>query len=99
MEWWLPPLNSAPGHSCRFVGFQKLTDFSDRHHRSVFPLQSRRYDSRTTIFSPEGKLENLTCFKESFCLVFFFFKYYTFSGVGRGATRVSFGVRLILFVL
>lgn len=98
MEWWLPPLNSAPGHSCRFVGFQKLTDFSDRHHRSVFPLQSRRYDSRTTIFSPEGKLENLTCFKESFSFVLFFFLSIILLVV-VGATRVSLGVRLILFVL
>eukprot|EP00069_Balaena_mysticetus_P021103 bmy_13478T0 len=27
-----------------------------RNHLYVFPLQSRRYDSRTTIFSPEGRL-------------------------------------------
>lgn len=29
----------------------------NRDHLYVFPLQSRRYDSRTTIFSPEGKTE------------------------------------------
>ncbi|KAF6273342.1 proteasome 20S subunit alpha 4 [Rhinolophus ferrumequinum] len=28
----------------------------NRDHLYVFPLQSRRYDSRTTIFSPEGRL-------------------------------------------
>lgn len=39
-----------------FVGAQELLSVH-RNHLYVFPLQSRRYDSRTTIFSPEGKVE------------------------------------------
>lgn len=39
-----------------FVGLQELLSVH-RNHLYVFPLQSRRYDSRTTIFSPEGEVE------------------------------------------
>lgn len=40
---------------CRLAGVGLLS--VGRNHSCVFPLQSRRYDSRTTIFSPEGKIE------------------------------------------
>ncbi|KAF4017907.1 hypothetical protein G4228_009609 [Cervus hanglu yarkandensis] len=49
--------------ACQDVFYKMICGFAGvdlflvgRNHLYVFPLQSRRYDSRTTIFSPEGRL-------------------------------------------